>query len=112
MLSSASWTVMPPTIPLLPRAHSSSYGRAIAHRHLVLLICSLSLLLVGLDATIVNVALPDMRHSLSAAVPDLQWIVAAYTLVRGSLLLLAGSMADRFGRRRVFGAGLVVFGSG
>ena len=81
-------------------------------RVLVLLICSTSLLLVGLDVTIVSVALPDIRRSLHATLPELQWTVDAYTLVLASLLLLAGSTADRLGRRRVFQAGLAVFSLG
>jgi EmrB/QacA subfamily drug resistance transporter len=75
----------------------------------VLLICSMSLLIVGLDVTIVNVALPAIHRSLGASVDGLQWVVDSYTLVLASLLLLAGSTADRVGRRRVFETGLVVF---
>lgn len=78
----------------------------------VLAICCLSLLIVGLDNTIVNVALPAMSHDLHTAVSGLQWIVDAYTLVLASLLMLSGSMADRLGRRRVFQVGLVIFGVG
>src|ERR671934_2249828 len=78
-------------------------------RLLILAICSMSLLLVGLDATIVNVALPAVQHSFNSTLPGLQWIVDAYTLVVASLLMLAGSTADRLGRRRVFQAGLVLF---
>src|SRR6195952_5708646 len=79
------------------------------HRLLVLGICSMSLLLVGLDVTIVNVALPAIHSSLGASVSGLQWVVDAYTLLLGSLLMLSGSMADRYGRRLVFRIGLVVF---
>jgi len=78
----------------------------------VLAICSMSLLIVGLDATIVNVALPAIRSSLHASVAGLQWTVDAYTLVLASLLMLAGSTADRVGRRRTFQTGLVVFSVG
>jgi EmrB/QacA subfamily drug resistance transporter len=78
----------------------------------ILLICSMSLLIVGLDATIVNVALPAIRHSFDASVSGLQWTIDAYTLVLASLLLLSGSMADRIGRRRVFQSGLVLFSAG
>jgi MFS family permease len=55
-----------------------------------------------LDATTVNVALPALGRDLGASVADLQWTVNAYTLTVASLILLAGSLADRFGRRRVF----------
>jgi MFS family permease len=81
-------------------------------RLLILVICSLSLLIVGLDATIVNVALPAIQESFDSTLPGLQWTVDAYTLVLASLLLLSGSTADRLGRRRVFGAGLVLFSLG
>jgi EmrB/QacA subfamily drug resistance transporter len=75
-------------------------------------ICSMSLLIVGLDTTIVNVALPSIRSSLHASVSGLQWTIDAYTLVLASLLMLAGSTADRVGRRRTFQVGLVVFSLG
>ena len=81
-------------------------------RYLVLAICCLSLLIVGLDNTIVNVALPSIRHELHASVSGLQWTVAAYTLVLASLLMLSGSTADRIGRRRTFQTGLVTFTAG
>ncbi len=83
-----------------------------ARRLLVLGICSMSLLIVGLDVTIVNVALPSIHRSLHASVSGLQWTIDAYTLVLASLLILAGSTADRVGRRRVFQTGLVVFSLG
>ncbi len=81
-------------------------------RLLVLGICSMSLLIVGLDTTIVNVALPSIHHSLHASLSGLQWTIDAYTLVLASLLMLAGSTADRVGRRRTFQTGLVVFSLG
>ena len=83
-------------------------------RLLVLAICCMSLLIVGLDTTIVNVALPSIQKDLEASVSGLQWIIDAYTLVLASLLMLSGSIADRVGRQRVFQIGLVLFtvGSG
>ena len=78
----------------------------------VLLICSMSLLIVGLDVTIVNVALPSIGRDFGASVSGLQWTVDAYTLVLASLLMLSGSTADRLGRKRTFVAGLVVFSLG
>ena len=78
-------------------------------RLLILAICCMSLLIVGLDNTIVNVALPSIGRELHTSVSGLQWTVDAYTLVLASLLMLSGSMADRFGRRRVFELGLVLF---
>ncbi len=69
----------------------------------------MSLLLVSMDATIVNVALPDIRRDLGASISGLQWVLDAYTIVVASFLILGGSTADRFGRRRVFQAGLALF---
>jgi EmrB/QacA subfamily drug resistance transporter len=93
---------------------ATSQGEELGRRRrlLVLAICCLSLLIVGLDTTIVNVALPDVRSSFGASVSGLQWTIDAYTLVLASLLILAGSTADRVGRRRVFQSGLVVFSAG
>jgi EmrB/QacA subfamily drug resistance transporter len=76
---------------------------------LILVICCMSLLIVGIDGTIVNVALPAIRRDLHASLSGLQWSVDAYTLVIASFLMASGSMADRFGRRRVFQIGLALF---
>jgi EmrB/QacA subfamily drug resistance transporter len=78
-------------------------------RAAILAICCMSLLIVGLDNTIVNVALPSIQRELHASVSGLQWIVAAYTLVLASLLMLSGSTGDRVGRRRTFQVGLALF---
>ncbi|MFI9081493.1 MFS transporter [Streptomyces sioyaensis] len=78
-------------------------------RLLVLAICCMSLLIVSLDSTIMNVALPSMQRELHASVSGMQWTIDAYTLVMASLLMLAGSTADRLGRRRVFLIGLILF---
>jgi EmrB/QacA subfamily drug resistance transporter len=78
-------------------------------RMLILAICSMSLLVVSLDITIANVALPAIHRSLHASVSGLQWTIDAYTLVIASLLMLGGSTGDRLGRRRVFQSGLALF---
>ncbi|MFF3642241.1 MFS transporter [Streptomyces sp. NPDC002564] len=78
-------------------------------RLLVLAICCMSLLIVTLDNTVLNVALPTLQKEFDASVSGMQWAVDAYTLVLASLLMLAGSTADRIGRRRIFVAGLVIF---
>src|SRR3954471_23530306 len=75
----------------------------------VLAICCTSLLMVSMDTTIVNVALPALRTDLGTSTSGLQWVIDAYTLVVASLLMLSGSIADRVGRRRTFQTGLVVF---
>ncbi len=81
-------------------------------RLLVLAICCVSITVSVMDVSIVNVALPEMGRDLEVSVSGLQWTVDAYTLVVASLLVLAGSTADRVGRRRVFQIGLGVFGAG
>jgi EmrB/QacA subfamily drug resistance transporter len=78
----------------------------------VLTICCLSLFIVGLDVTIINVALPSIGRSFHAPVSGLQWTVDAYLLVIASLLMLSGSVGDRVGRRTVFQIGLAVFTAG
>ncbi len=87
-------------------------GATDRHRWLVLAICCSSLFVVGLDNTIVNVALPTIQTDLDARVSQLQWVVDAYTLVVASLLILGGSTADRFGRARIFKIGLALFTAG
>ena len=76
---------------------------------IILATCCLSLFVVGVDVTIVNIALPSIQRSFGASIGGLQWTVDAYTLVLASLLMLSGSLADRFGRRRVFQTGLLLF---
>ena len=78
----------------------------------VLAVCCLSLLITALDTTAVNVALPGVGHDLHAPVSGLQWTVDGYTLAVAAFMMLAGSTADRIGRRRVFQAGLVLFTAG
>ncbi len=80
-------------------------------RWLGLGVLCLSLLVIVVDNTIVNVALPTLARDLEADMSDLQWVVDAYTLVFAGLLLLAGALGDRYGRRRTLLAGLVVFGA-
>jgi MFS family permease len=75
------------------------------------LLCAVQFLLV-LDVTIVGVALPAIRSDLGFSAAGLQWVVSAYVLAFGGLLLLAGRLADVLGRRRVFAAGIAVFAAG
>jgi len=81
-------------------------------RFLVLAICCASMIVVVMDISIINVALPTIRRDLHASVSGLQWTVDAYTLVLASFLVLAGSTADRVGRRRIYQLGLAAFGLG
>src|SRR4029450_13579641 len=77
-----------------------------------LAVLSASLLVIGLDNTILNVALPSIQRDLGASSSELQGISDAYMLVFPGLLLTAGSLGDRFGRKRALTAGLFVFGTG
>jgi EmrB/QacA subfamily drug resistance transporter len=81
-------------------------------RWLTLLVLCMSLLVIGIDNTILNVALPTLSEQLGATSSQLQWIVDAYTIVFAGLLLTAGALGDRFGRKRALTGGLVVFGIG
>ncbi|QNG20021.1 MFS transporter [Rhodococcus triatomae] len=80
-----------------------------AKRWLVLAVLGIAQLMVVLDATIVNIALPAAQRSLEFGDADRQWIITAYALAFGSLLLLGGRLGDLFGRRKVFIVGLVGF---
>ena len=97
---------------IAPAEAADAPGLSRNRRLLVLGICSMSLLLVSLDITIVNVALPSIHRSFHASLQGLQWTLDAYTLVLASLLMLSGATADRIGRKRVFTIGLIVFTSG
>jgi MFS family permease len=65
--------------------------------------------LTFVDATVVNVALPALQADLNASITDVQWVIEAYALFLGALILVGGSMGDQFGRKRIFLAGVVVF---
>src|SRR5579859_1841318 len=82
------------------------------HRWLALAALSCSILVISLDLTVLNVALPTLVRALGATTSQLQWMVDAYTLLYAGLLLTAGSLGDRFGRKRALIAGMVVFGAG
>jgi MFS family permease len=86
----------------------STDGRALS-KWGVLTMCAVAQFMVVLDVTIVNVALPQMRHDLGLSVTGQQWVVNAYTLTFAGFLMLGGRAADLFGRRRVFVLGLSVF---
>ena len=79
------------------------------HRWLILVVVSIAQLMVVLDATVVNIALPSAQADLGFADGQRQWIVTAYALAFGSLLLLGGRVGDLFGRKRIFIGGLVAF---
>src|SRR5437762_5478470 len=62
-----------------------------------------------IDGTVVNVALPVLQRDLNATSADVQWVVEAYSLFLAALVLVGGSLGDHFGRRRIFGTGIVLF---
>ncbi len=84
--------------------------RAYARRWKTLGVLSLSLLIIGLDNTVLNVALPTLQTHFSASASTLQWIVDAYLLSFAGVLLTMGTLGDRFGRKRALQSGLVLFG--
>jgi EmrB/QacA subfamily drug resistance transporter len=79
-------------------------------RWLTLAVLSLSLVIIGLDNTILNVAIPTLVRELNATASELQWIVDSYILVFAGLLLTMGALGDRFGRKLALTSGLVIFG--
>jgi EmrB/QacA subfamily drug resistance transporter len=86
--------------------------RAYQRRWLILLVLCFSLLVIVLDNTILNVAIPTLSRELDPTNSQLQWMVDSYTLVFAGLLLTAGSLGDRFGRRGALQVGLIIFGLG
>jgi EmrB/QacA subfamily drug resistance transporter len=96
---------------IAPTGPTGSTGKRTAHerRWWILVVLCLSVLIVSVDNTIVNVALPSVGRSLSASTSDLQWVVDAYTLVFAGLLLLGGHLGDRLGRRQMLQLGLGLF---
>jgi len=97
-----------PDSPLQPAAPTGQV-RARSSDTVVLVVVCLAQFMVVLDVSIVNVALPAIQHSLHFRAVDLQWVVTAYALTFGGLLLLGGRLADLYGRRRIFLVGLGVF---
>src|SRR5215475_5744469 len=96
---------LPEESVLVPETALGGEGKSWA---LLILLCAAQFMVI-LDATIVNVALPSIARSLSVGAGGLQWIVAAYVLASGGLVLLGGRAADLAGRRRIFLAGLTLF---
>ncbi len=104
-------TVAAPTAPMAAASDretsETTHGRKVAA---LVTLCA-SLMVITLDVTILNVALPTLARELQATNSALQWFVNAYELVFAGLLLIAGALADRFGRRRILAIGLMVFGA-
>src|SRR5881398_3017870 len=83
-------------------------GRAERGRWTLIAVCATTFMLL-VDITIVNVALPSVQRELHASLTGLQWVVDAYAVSLAALILTAGALADRFGRRRIFALGIVLF---
>jgi EmrB/QacA subfamily drug resistance transporter len=100
--------------PASRRAAPAGRGgeRPVPRRGAVLAVLCVSILVVNLDNTILNVALPTLVRKLGATSSELQWIVDAYAMVFAGLLLVGGSLADRYGRKKLFLAGLTIFAGG
>ena len=91
--------------------HDSADQGLTEHRHTglaLLLICAVQMMVI-LDGTIVNIALPSIQHQLHFSAPGLEWVITAYALTFGGLLLLGGRSGDLFGRRRMFTIGVIIF---
>src|SRR3954467_1656838 len=82
-----------------------------ANRWKTLAVLALSLVIIGLDNTILNVALPTLQEEFHASASELQWMVDSYLLVFAGLLLPLGALGDRIGRKKTLTAGLVIFGA-
>jgi EmrB/QacA subfamily drug resistance transporter len=95
-----------------PAVTTTSDARTYARRWKTLAVLSLSLLVIGLDNTILNVALPSLQDEFDASTSTLQWMVDSYLLVFAGLLLTTGTLGDRFGRKLALQAGLLLFGGG
>src|SRR5271155_95963 len=79
------------------------------HLGLALLVISAAQLMIILDATVVNVAIPTIHHALHFSLTNLEWLITAYSLTFGGLLLFGGRTGDLFGKRRMFMAGIAIF---
>src|SRR4051812_18563124 len=109
-------TVVAPGVPVTDTAVLEPISEPIddrVHRRrwATLAVLCVSLLVIVIDNTIVNVALPTLVRDLGTSISQLQWVVDSYTLVFAGLLLTAGSLGDRFGRRGALNIGLVIFGA-
>jgi EmrB/QacA subfamily drug resistance transporter len=100
------------SVGLSARPAATLSGEPRTRRWSVLVVVCVSALIINLDNTILNVALPTLVRRLHATSSELQWIVDSYAMVFAGLLLVGGSLADRFGRKRVFLIGLTVFAGG
>src|SRR5438046_3176604 len=101
--------VQPPCDEAVIRSRAAAAPCAPASGPWILAATILGSSMAFIDGTVVNVALPALQRSLNATVVDVQWVVEAYSLLLSALLLLGGSLGDRYGRRRIFMIGVALF---
>ncbi|MFK0169893.1 MFS transporter [Streptomyces sp. NPDC090306] len=101
--------VRPPAPGRLPAPETASQDPAVARQRAVLFVIVAAYLMVGVDSTVVNVALPDIQRDLGFGATGLSWVLNSYTLAFGGLLLLGGRVGDIVGRRRTLVAGVLLF---
>src|SRR5689334_14712134 len=111
--TSLSYSVRVTSTPFESSESESVGNAATGHprRWWILLILCLSLMVLVVDNTVLNLAIPSLMRDLGATPADIQWVIDAYILAFAGLLLTAGSLSDRFGRRKLLLLGLVVFGA-
>ncbi len=102
--------VLPTEGPPTVEAGTVDRAKPNSRRGWVLAVMCLGAFMVFLDSAVVNTALPAISRDLGASTSTLQWVVNGYILVLAGLLLVGGTVGDRFGRRRWFGIGVVIFG--
>ena len=98
------------TVSTVPKVVSPAAKESTVRKSWVLFVVSLTTFMVFVDGTVVNTALPSIARDFAAPNSTLQWVVNSYSLLVAGLLLLGGTMGDRFGRRKLLGIGAVVFG--
>ena len=99
-------------VPAVPHVEDALDPRVHERRWLILAVLCMSLLIIVMDNTILNVAIPSLMTDLGASNSQVQWIVDSYVLVFAGLLLTAGSLSDRFGRKGALQIGIILFGMG
>src|SRR6202046_5888351 len=103
--------VSQPTSTTVPAPGAADDSQHSSRRWWALIAIAASVLVVGLDLTVLNLALPNIAVSLHASTGDLQWFSEAYSLVIAAMILPAGLLGDRYGRKRVLLIALVLFGA-
>src|SRR5689334_14778297 len=93
----------------MTKSTSVAQSATSASKRLTLIATIVASSMTFIDGTVVNVALPALQRDFGATITDVQWVIEAYALFLGSLILVGGSLGDQLGRRRVFLSGVIVF---